>query len=250
MKILKWILIAIVAIALLIAATLFLMSEKEPQGHKGTEADELAQNMLTALNYGAFNDLRFVQWSFFMGKHHYRWDRFDNVAEILWDGNKVIMNLDTKEAQVFQNNGPITETTYKNALINEAWKYWCNDSFWMFAPFKVFDPGTERSIVETENSNTKGLKIHYESGGHTPGDSYVWEIKDDDNMPISWKMWTKILPVKGMETTWEKWIPLEGGALVSTFHSSSVIEMEMFNIKSGNSLQELNWSNETFNYKG
>jgi hypothetical protein len=116
----------------------------------------------------------------------------------------------------------------------------------MVAPFKVFDAGTKRSLVETEHSNTRGLKVEYASGGYTPGDSYVWEIAENGK-PAAWKMWASILPVKGMETTWEKWIDIEG-AQISTFHSNPVIEMEMLNVKGGNDLTQLGWTPDTFSY--
>lgn len=246
-KVMKWILIVLAVLILIGIIAKFALSESEPSGVPGNKADQVAQDVLTALNHDAFKALPYIGWSFFRNKHHYKWDKRNNVAEITWDKNKVVMQLDTKEALVTQNGKQITELVYKNALINEAWKYWCNDSFWMFAPFKLFDNGVERSIVHLDNGNT-GLKVHYSSGGHTPGDTYLWEI-NKDNIPISWKMWTNILPIDGMEVTWEKWQNLTGGAKISTFHGSSLVEMEMKNITSGNSLPELGWSNDTFKYR-
>jgi len=247
MKTLRWIGLSLMAIVLIAVIALFVVNEKEPTGYKGTEADKLAKDMLTALNYDAFNELKYLQFTFFRGKHHYRWDKANNVAEVVWDDKKVVMQLDTKEAKVIVDGAPVVEEAQKAAYVNEAWKYWCNDSFWMIAPYKIFDAGTERSIIETVHANTKGLKVHYASGGYTPGDSYVWEI-GPDNKPVSWKMWTSILPVKGMETTWEKWIDVEG-ALLSTYHSNPVLEMEMQNIKGGNDLTALGWAPDTFSYK-
>jgi len=247
MKYLKWLGIIILTLMLLGVIGICAVSEEEPLGAPGTKADELAQSVLEALNYEAFKELRYIQWTFFGGKHHYKWDKHDNVAEIKWDKNKVVMQLDSKEAIVSQDGKPITELVYKNALINEAWKYWCNDSFWMFAPFKLFDPGTERSVVNLD-SGKQALKIHYASGGHTPGDTYLWEL-NDQNIPVSWKMWTSILPIDGAEFTWEDWQSLEGGAKISVLHSSPVIDMKMKQINSGNSLAELNWPAETFKYK-
>ena len=247
MKILKWLGIIIVSLLIIGAAAMFLLSESEPEGYEGTEADNLAKEMLSALNYDAFQDLRYLQFSFFRGEHHYKWDKHENVAEISWGDYKVVMKLDTREAKVFEAGAPMNNEIQANAVINEAWKYWCNDSFWMIAPYKVFDPGTTRSVLETENGNTRGLKVKYTSGGYTPGDAYLWEIASDGK-PISWKMWTSILPVQGMSFTWERWVDVEG-ALLSTFHSNSVLEMEMTNIKGGNDLTQLGWAPDTFNYK-
>ena len=247
MKVIKWIGLVLVALLLTGVAAVFFLSESEPEGFEGTEADKLAKEMLTALNYDAFKELRYLQFSFFRGEHHYRWDKHQNVVEVVWDDYKVIMQLDTKAAKVFENGAPMVNEIQAGAIVNEAWKYWCNDSFWIIAPFKVFDPGTQRSVIKTEHSNTRGLKVKYLSGGYTPGDAYIWEISEDGK-PFSWKMWTSILPIQGMETTWEKWINIEG-ALLSTFHSNPVIEMEMQNVKGGNDLAQMGWAPDTFNYK-
>ena len=101
-------------------------------------------------------------------------------------------------------------------MVDTSWDFFNNDSFWLCAPYKVFDPGTARSIV-TLNDGRKGLKITYTSGGTTPGDSYVW-ILDDNYTPIAVKMWVSILPIGGIEFTWENYIYLSSGAMIAQDH--------------------------------
>jgi len=244
MKVLKW--IGLILLAIIVCGVLFvaITNEKEPEGYGGSEADELGMKMMDALNKDAWDALPYVQFSF-RGNHHYRWDKKNNIAEIVWGDKRVVMQLDSKEAKVFEEQAPVLDEHYRNSIINEAWKLWCNDSFWFYAPFKAFDAGTERSIVDVDGK--QALKVTYKSGGTTPGDVYLWNL-DSNYRPTSWKMWTSILPKKGFETTWEKWIELPGGAQVATLHSSAIITLELTMIKAGNSLGELNWDNETFNY--
>ena len=226
----------------------FSGNDKELVGFSGSEADVLAKNVLDALNYSAWKELNYIAFTSFRGVHHYKWDKHQNVAEIIWEGNRVVMNLDTKEALVYQNSAPVTALVYKNALINEAWKIWNSDSFWLFAPFRLFDPGTTRSIVQSSHSNTQALKIEYSPDGKNTGNRYVWEI-NEEFMPISWKTWSKFIPLKGMDFTWEKWVVLPGGAKLCTYHSNQAIIMEIKDIKSSNSLADLGWSDSTFKYK-
>jgi hypothetical protein len=81
------------------------------------------------------------------------------------------------------------------------------------APYKVRDPGTERKVVNTKMG--KGLLVTYTSGGVTPGDSYLW-ILDQNNRPVKWKMWVSIIPLGGLEFTWEDWQKHEGAWFAPT----------------------------------
>ena len=97
-----------------------------------------------------------------------------------------------------------------------AYAMFCNDGFWLTAPFKLTDPGARRTLV-TLPDGRKGLKVTYDSGGVTPGDSFVW-ILDEKGIPSTFKMWVSILPIGGIEASWEQWVELPTGAKLSTFH--------------------------------
>ena len=103
----------------------------------------------------------------------------------------------------------------KEKAIQTAWSLFANDSFWLVAPYKIRDSGTSRKVIILENGE-KGLLVTYSSGGVTPGDSYLW-ILDEDGRPKSWKMWVKIIPVGGLEFTWENW-QQQGGAWFAPIH--------------------------------
>ena len=170
-----------------------------------------------------------------MGIHNYLWDKEQNIVQVNWGDNEVILNTKSKDAKVLVK-GALVEGKQKEKLKNKAWSYFCNDSFWLNPISKAFDPGTERSLV-TLKDDRKGLKVKYTGGGVTPGDSYVW-LLDENNKPVAWKMWVKILPIGGIENTWEGWKELSTGAMISTVHKS-FIPMELKNVKGGMSLQEM-----------
>lgn len=243
-SVVKWVLIILVFIAIVLFGVVKYLSEDRPQEIKGENADALALSMFEALNKPAWDSLKYMKWEFMRG-HKFLWDKNGNNALILWNDNKVIMNLDKVDGVAFKNEVKL-DGKEKNALIQKAWSHWCNDSFWMFAPFKVFDPGTKRTVVKTENGQ-KGLMVTYESGGVTPGDGYLW-LLDENNIPFGYKMWTSIIPVKGMYISWENWKVLKGGAKVAISHRSPVLSFDMLDVEEGDSPSDLGYPNDVFEF--
>lgn len=223
------ILLVLVLVGLFIFA--WVTNEPLPKGESGKEADILAQKMLSALNEKAFNDTRYLEWSFAGGTHHYKWDKTMGKCDVVWDDIKVQLNLnDNSKSKVFENNNSVTKETEK--IIQKAVDYFNNDSFWLVAPYKVFDKNVERQLV-TQPNGDKALLITYKSGGSTPGDSYLWEL-NDDGFPNNFKMWVKIIPIGGVEATWEDWLITESGAYLPKSHKLGPISLSMGNVKGYN----------------
>jgi hypothetical protein len=228
---------------LLVGLLIFYLafSESKPESSPSTEADTLAKEMLNALNKEAFDTLKYLQFDF-AGRHSYLWHKPSNTAIIKWEENKVIMQLDSQKSAVYISEKQVDGDEAKK-LSDAAWSYWCNDSFWMLAPFKAFDAGTERSIVNKDGE--EGLMVSYKSGGVTPGDQYLW-ILNEDKIPVKYKMWVKIIPIGGTEATWEEWKTLKGGAKVSTLHKMKVFDLKMENVKEGDSYTDFGFTEDPF----
>ncbi|RMG85703.1 MAG: hypothetical protein D6714_05475 [Bacteroidetes bacterium] len=218
-------------------------NESKPVGTPGPEADALARKMMNAVHAEAWDTTRIVQWTF-KGVHDYLWDKQNNLVKVHWDDQDVYLYTKTVTGKAFKNGAEVRDSLQKAELIQKAWAYFCNDSWWLNAPVKAFDPGTERSLV-TLDDGRKGLMVTYTSGGVTPGDSYVW-ILDESGLPTSYKMWVSIIPVGGMEFTWEKWETLPTGAKVVTFHKSKVLELDISNLKAGQSWSDFGLEKSPF----
>lgn len=228
--------LSILGILVIIFAVLYMISnESRPSGKTGAEADQLASDMLVAVNKPAWDSLHYVQWTF-SGRSNYIWDKRDNNAVIQWQDNRVIMDLDEVIGVAFQGNN-VVDGEGKAELIHAAWKNWCNDSFWLGAHYKVFDPGTQRSIVDVDGGK-KGLLVDYTGGGTTPGDAYLW-VLDENNKPEYWKMWVSIIPIGGVKTTWENWKELNGGATIAQKHMLGPMDISITNVHAGQSLDDL-----------
>jgi hypothetical protein len=242
MKWLKRFGVLLLIIIVVLAVLFYRYNEPKPVGQKGSEADALANQMLNAIDKTGWDSTTYVQWTF-KGIHSFLWDKDRNFVKVAWGETEVFLDTKKVDGKVFIK-GVEEIGSLANKLIQDAWSYFCNDSFWLNAPAKAFDPGTERSIV-TQEDGSKGLMVSYTSGGVTPGDSYLW-ILDENYLPKSWKMWVKIIPVGGIEFSWEQWKNLSTGAKVATFHKSKILNLDISDLKGALTLDELGINNDPF----
>lgn len=212
-KFFKFLGVIIVLLIASIAIYYFVNNESLPEGTAGKEADELAQKMVNAMNKEAFDTTEIIEWSF-RDTNYYKWKKQEGLVEVSWGENRVTLNLE----DISKSEGASEE------LIQKALGYFNNDSFWLLAPYKVFDEGVERKIVDYEGN--KALLVTYTSGGSTPGDSYLW-ILDENGIPISYKMWVSIIPLGGVSATWNDWKQAESGIKLPTTHTLSLFGMEL-----------------------
>jgi len=242
LRFLKWFGIIILSLVLLLLIAGFFISESRPEANATPEADELAQKMMTAVNTNAWDSTGVIQWTF-AGMHDFLWDRKRHYVQVSWDNNKVLLDVDNFAGKVYVDEQEQTEEeAYK--YLEKARHFFYNDGFWLNPIAKAFDPGTERSIVEVKDGR-KGLMVHYTSGGITPGDAYVWFL-DENNRPTSWKMWVNIIPIGGVEVSWEEWQSLETGAMVATLHKAVGVGLPVTNIKAAKNLEEFGFQEDPF----
>lgn len=206
----------------------FKYNEDLPVGVKGAQAEVLTSKMLDALDYKAYQNTNYIEWTF-KNRHHYKWEKSNHQCMVYWEDYKVHLNFDdSSKSKAYIHNFEVVGEQAQE-LINKAIAYFNNDSFWLVAPYKVLDAGTERSLVTLENGE-QALLVTYTSGGSTPGDSYLWHL-DSNGKPTSFQMWVSILPIDGLEATWNDWTVTESGANLPTFHKFLVFGLELRDVK-------------------
>lgn len=203
-------------------------NEDLPTGVKGEQADALANKMLDALNHEAYDATNYLEWTF-KNRHHYKWQKDKNICDVYWKDFKVKVHLnDTIKSKAYIHSFEV-RGTQRAELLKKAIDYFNNDSFWLVAPYKVFDSDVERSLIKQEDGS-HGLLVTYNSGGSTPGDSYLWNL-DTTGKPLSFKMWTSILPIDGLPASWEHWTTTESGAQLPTGHKLLFLGLDMGMVK-------------------
>lgn len=242
MKILK--ILGVVLLILLVGGLIagYFLSESEPTATPSSEADLLAEKMMIAMNKPAWDSTVWLKWDF-AGRNQYIWNKRDHFARITMGDDVAILNTKKQTGKAYKGDKELGDEEGAE-IIKSGWVNFCNDSWWLNAPMKANDPGTERSIVTLEDGR-KGLKIEYKSGGVTPGDSYVW-ILNENNRPTSYKMWVEIIPVGGLEATWEQYETISTGAPISRLHKISAMDLIISDVAGGMTYNDVGLTEDIF----
>lgn len=218
-----------------------VMGMSMPDGQAGPEADKLAKRMLERLGAEAWDETRYVQWTF-AGRNSYKWDRSKSNVIVSWEDVEVIMDTRDRTGRVLVN-GQVKNEEEAERFLDKAWSNYCNDSFWLITPLKAMDKGSKRELVETEDG--PALLVTYDQGGVTPGDSFLWYM-NDDGLPYAYRMWVEVIPVPGLKASWEDWTSLHTGTLIAQKHKLGPLSIRVTNLTSGSTIEDMGWTNDPF----
>ncbi|MCH7640019.1 MAG: hypothetical protein IH855_11250 [Bacteroidetes bacterium] len=83
-------------------------------------------------------------------------------------------------------NGVPVDSTEMAARLRDAYERFINDSYWLLAPLKLFDPGVHRNMApDSSDAESSVLRLTFENVGLTPGDRY-WLRADSAGKLMSW----------------------------------------------------------------
>ncbi|PNQ72611.1 hypothetical protein C1T31_10695 [Hanstruepera neustonica] len=206
----------------------FNYHEDLPQGETGEQANTLALSMLNSLDYEAYKNTAYIEWTF-KSKRHYKWKKDQGTCSVFWKNIQVNLKLDNPTgSKVYIDNQEIDNEESKN-LIKKAMAYFNNDSFWLVAPYEVMDFDVSRKVVTLEN-NQNALLVTYAPNSNNPDESFLW-ILDENYKPTKFKMWVDDLPIGGLEASWTDWTTTESGAQLPTFHEFLFFGIQLQDVK-------------------
>jgi len=229
--------LGVILVVLLVAVVVLVLTLRHAPTPTtaGPEAEALAKEMVRAVDGDAWSRTGAVRWVV-MGRKHL-WDRQRGLARVEWRGNRVLLDTATQKGRAWRNGAELPDGPDKAELVHKAYALWINDSFWLNPVVKAFDDGTSRARGTVDGK--RALLVSYASGGLTPGDKYLW-ILDDQARPVAWRLWVKILPVGGLQFSWEGWTKLPTGAWVATSHKALGIDaVHLTDLAAGATLHDL-----------
>lgn len=169
-------------------------------------ADSVARAVIERLGgRDAWEGTRYAQWRFF-GRRHHSWDRhtgdirIHSPAHTGRDGTEVperltLMNVHTKEGRVWEGGVEVTDDEKRRERLDEGHSIWINDSYWMFMPFKLEDPGVNLRYAGTgalpEGGEADVLELTFDAGiGDTPENKYEVFVSRASGLIEQWAFYS------------------------------------------------------------
>jgi hypothetical protein len=151
-----------------------------PSGAVAAQSDPkavaIADEVMEALGgQKAWDETRYLTWKFF-GRRTHIWDKWTGNLRYENEGTLVLMNLNTKKGRAWKNGQEVTDPTELEKTLYDTESAWINDSYWMFMPYKLKDPGVilkylGRGTTEA-GDEADVLELTFENVGRTPENKY------------------------------------------------------------------------------
>ena len=215
---------------LALPALLLLSSASALGAERDAKADKIGKELIESLGgTSAWDKSRELRFDFVVenegkvaGRRSHAWDRYTGDYRLTGTDPSgapyaVYFNVNTKQGKVYVN-GKSAEGEEADKLLKGAYARYINDTYWLLAPWKVFDPGVNLTY-EGEKPCPKGgscdiLKLSFgENVGMTPKDVYwLWVTRDGRKM-IQWQYVLKGADEPPTTVEWIDWKTINGMAL-------------------------------------
>lgn len=186
------------------------------------EARALAESVLERMGGAeAWRDTRYLQWTFF-GRREHAWDRHAGRARIEDDGAVYLIDLETRRGRAWTDGEEVLDPQALEEAMDRAHAMWINDSYWMFMPYKLLDPGVVlRSAGAGELQDgrpCRWLELTFEGVGITPENRYTVGVADDTGLVEEWSFFAEAEQTEpGFTLPWSGWKPF-GAIWLATDH--------------------------------
>jgi hypothetical protein len=178
-------------------------SQSPPPLPLATQADSVAYRVVEASGgLDAWQALPALRFEFGIERdgqqqvaaRHY-WDKTQNRYRVEWPGGGdttyvALFSSWPDSAAVYAGAEPLEGAAAEEALTT-ARRRTINDTYWLLAPFKLFDPGVTRTYVpDSSDATTDAIRLSFDDVGMTPGDRY-WLFVDKATGQL--QRWTFVL---------------------------------------------------------
>ena len=163
----------------------------------------------------AWDHTRYLVWRFFGDRLHI-WDRFTGRERQEFTDRKtgkrqlVLINLQTKQGQIFSDGREVTDAAKRTAALQHAVEQWINDSYWLLMPYKLKDSGVTLHYkgpgVTAEGQPADILVLTFAGVGVTPQNKYDVYVAKPSGLVEQWAYYEKSTdPRPEFQSPWQHW---------------------------------------------
>lgn len=189
----------------LLILTLFFLSASpgitpvspDTPGDSDKKAIQIARAVMNAMGgQQAWNNTHYVSWNFF-GSRTLLWDKWSGLVRIEWQNKplKIIVNLQDGSGKVQLNGVEQTHPDSLSKYMKIGREVWINDSYWLFMPFKLLDPGVTLKYLgrnKTEDGRAADLiQLTFNQVGVTPENKYKVWVDKETRLVTQWAYFPK-----------------------------------------------------------
>ncbi len=221
-------------IKILVSVLILAMAALASAAERDAKADAVGKELIAAMGgMPAWEKARQFQFDFVVVKEgkpvarfSHAWDRYTGDYRLSGTDKAgapytVYFNVNTKTGKAFVN-GRAADAEKQAQLLENAYGRFINDTYWLLAPWKIFDPGV-RLTYDGEKPCPEGtvtgtcdvLKLSFENVGLTPKDVYwLWVTRDGRKM-VAWQYLLNGAEEAPTMAMWKDWKNY-GGILLAT----------------------------------
>jgi len=208
---------------------LFLAASLASGADRDAKADAVGKELIASLGgQDAWEKARQFEFTFVVDREGktvarfaHAWDRYTGDYRVTGTDKTgapfaVYFNVNTKQGKAFVNGKPV-EGDELSKLLQNGYGRFINDTYWLLAPWKIFDPGVHL-VYDGEKPCPDGgvcdvLKTSFEDVGMTPKDVYwLWITRDGRHM-VQWQYVLNGAQEEPTTALWKNWQKFSGVSL-------------------------------------
>ncbi len=196
---------------------------------RDAKADAIGKELVRSLGgEQAWDKARQLQFDFVVDREgktvarfSHAWDRYTGDYRVSGTDKTgapfvVLFNVNTRQGKAFVNGKPATGED-EDRLLKSAYGRFINDTYWLLAPWKIFDPGVNLAYDGEKPCPGGGtcdiLKLSFENVGMTPKDIYWLWISREGRHMVQWQYVLNGAQEEPTTALWKNWKSFSGMSL-------------------------------------
>ncbi|MCI5083234.1 MAG: hypothetical protein MRY78_16175 [Saprospiraceae bacterium] len=178
------------------------------------KAIKIADEVMEAMGgRKAWDQTRYIAWNFF-GLRDLLWDKYTGDVRISMNNDSTIylVNINSDEGKVKQNNQTFTATDSIRKYLVRAKSIWINDSYWLVMPYKLKDSGVTLKYMGEDTIaggiNADVLALTFKEVGRTPQNKYHVYVNKTSKLVEQWDYFSNATDsIPRFSTPWTEYKP-------------------------------------------